>query len=341
MSAAATETPPLDSIFNNKYDEFVANLRDVFPELGSALDIAAALTAVERVTAFKAQVVPVAGNPGRDHAANPGVVLPGVRLTDDMWMSISEGSQKAIQEFLTLLSFTLLLDEGAGAAWGDSKDGFASFMAGMKDKMDKVDFSSFTDKFAKIFGATGEGMPKIPEKFLKGHIARLAEEIVRDFKPEDFGLDVSEMSKHGDDPTKAFEMLMRVYTTNPGIIQKSIQKIGKRLQQKIQSGAIRPQEIIREAEELMKEFSENPAFVDMMDSFRGIFGMAGDDPDLMHGGGGAGSQSARMSLVRERLRKKVEERQAAAAAAASGGGAGSAAPVSTPARKQTHQKKRR
>ncbi len=208
--------------------------------------------------------------------------------------------------------------------------------------MDKVDFSSFTDKFAKIFGATGEGMPKIPEKFLKGHIARLAEEIVRDFKPEDFGLDVSEMSKHGDDPTKAFEMLMRVYTTNPGIIQKSIQKIGKRLQQKIQSGAIRPQEIIREAEELMKEFSENPAFVDMMDSFRGIFGMGGgDDPDLMHGGGGAGSQSARMSLVRERLRKKVEERQAAAAAAASGGGAGSAAPVSTPARKQTHQKKRR
>ncbi len=131
MSAAATETPPLDSIFNNKYDEFVANLRDVFPELGSALDIAAALTATERVAAFKAQVVPAAGNPGRDHAANPGVVLPGVRLTDDMWTSISEGSQKAIQEFLTLLSFTLLLDEGAGAAWGDSKDGFASFMAGM------------------------------------------------------------------------------------------------------------------------------------------------------------------------------------------------------------------
>jgi hypothetical protein len=346
MSATSTDSPPLDSIFFTKYDEFIANLRDVFPELSSALDSATSLTAIERVTAFKNQVVPVAGNPGRDQGTNPGVVLPGVRLTDDMWGSISEGSQKAIQEFITLLSFTLLLDEGAGAAWGDSKDGFASFMAGMKDKMDNVDFSSFTDKFSKIFGATGEGMPKIPEKFLKGHIARLAEEIVRDFKPEDFGIDVSEMSKHGDDPTKAFEMLMRVYTTNPGIIQKSIQKIGKRLQQKIQSGAIKPQEIIREAEDLMKEFSENPAFVNMMDSFRGIFGMAGgDDPDLMHGGGGAGAQSARMSLVRERLRKKLDARKVVeAGTAGSGGGAGGAAATSatpTPATKPAQQKKRR
>ena len=360
MSATSTDNHPLDSIFYTKYDEFIANLRDVFPELGQSLDSAASLTAIERVTAFKNQVVPIAGNPGRDQATNPGAVLPGVHLTDDMWGSISEGSQKAIQEFITLLSFTLLLDEGAGAAWGDSKDGFASFMAGMKDKMDNVDFSSFTDKFSKIFGATGEGMPKIPEKFLKGHIARLAEEIVREFKPEDFGLDVSEMSKYGDDPTKAFEMLMRVYTTNPGIIQKSIQKIGKRLQQKIQNGSIKPQEIVREAEDLMKEFSENPAFVTMMDSFRGIFGMGGgDDPDLMHSAGGAAAQSARMSLVRQRLRKKLDARNAAqAAAASSGGGAGGSTASSgggaggstagtgstgnpTPATKSAQQKRRR
>jgi hypothetical protein len=352
-SAAAPNSQPekaLDSIFNTKYDEFVANLRDVFPELGAALDTTASLTATERTAAFKAQVVPSAGNPGRDHAANPGVVLPGVRLTDEMWGSISEGSQKAIQEFLTLLSFTLLLDEGTGAAWGDSKEGFASFMAGMKDKMDGVDFSAFTEKFAKIFGAGAGGLPKIPEKFLKGHIARLAEEIVRDFKPEDFGLDMNEMSKHGDNPSKAFEMLMRVYTTNPGLIQKSIQKISKRLQQKIQSGSIRPQEIIREAEELMKEFSENPAFVDMMSSFGGMFGMGGaEDPDLMHGAM-AGAQSTRMSLVRERLRKKVEANKVAAAAAAAGatmpfempttGGGGGGGGAGGPAKK-THQKKRR
>jgi hypothetical protein len=315
---------PLDSIFNSKYDEFVANLRDVFPELTAQLDAATALTAEQRVAAFKAQVVPAAGNPGRNQATNPGVVLPGVTLTDDMWGSISEGSQKAIQEFLTLLSFTLLLDEGAGAAWGDSKEGFASFMDGMKDKMNNVDFSAFTDKFSKIFGAGGENMPKLPEKFLKGHIARLAEEIVRDFKPEDFGLDLNEMAKHGDNPTKAFEMLMHVYTTNPGIIQKSIQKIGNRLQQKIKSGSIKPQEIIREAEELMKEFAENPAFVNMMDSFRGIFGMGADDPDLMHGGG-AGGQSARMAAVKDRLRKKLEARKACAAGGGVGGGAGGGA----------------
>lgn len=331
----------LDSIFNSKYDEFIANLRDVFPEVVAQLDIATALSGEERVKAFKEQVVPMAGNPGRNHATNPGTVLPGVVLTDDMWSSISENSQKSIQEFLTLMSFCLLLDEGAGAAWGDSKAGFGDFMTGMKDKMSGVDFSSFTDKFSKIFGINGENMPKIPEKFMKGHIARLAEEIVSEFKPEDFGLDVSEMAKHSDDPTKAFEMLMKVYTTNPGLIQKSVQKIGKRLQQKIQSGAIKPQEIVKEAEELMKEFSENPAFVDMMESFRGIFGMGGaEDPDLMPGG--AGGPSARLSMAQARLRKKLDARKAAAA----GGGAGeesAAAPQpqqSTP-RSSQQQKKRR
>ena len=84
MSTAAS----LDSIFNSKYDEFIANLREVFPEVTTQLNAAAALTGEERVKAFKETVVPSAGNPGRDHGANPGTVLPGVALTDDMWQSI-------------------------------------------------------------------------------------------------------------------------------------------------------------------------------------------------------------------------------------------------------------
>jgi hypothetical protein len=85
-----------------------------------------------------------------------------------------------------------------------------------------------------------------------------------------------------------------------------VKKIGKRLQDKIMSGQIKPQEIANEAEELMKIFSENPAFVEMMETFRSMFGM--EDPDLARQAGREGS--ARLAIVRDRLRKKLEARKA-------------------------------
>jgi type II secretory pathway component PulF len=100
------------------------------------------------------------------------------------------------------------------------------------------------------------------------------------------------------------------------MLQKTIAKIGKRLQQKIMSGAIRPQEIAREAEELMKEFSTNSSFVEMMESLKSAFGM--EDMDMARAAGK--ESSARLATVRDRLRKKLEKRQAAQAAQASSSG---------------------
>lgn len=325
MSAANSSS--LDSIFNSKYNEFIANLRDVFPELTPALDTAFSLSIETRIAKFREDVMPVAGNPNRNSAANPGKILPGVELSDTQWSSISSNSQSSIQEFITLLSFSILLDSNSASDFGEGgKEAFDTFLKSMKDKMSNVDFSSFTDKFSKLFGMGGGGIPKLPEKFMKGHIARLAEEMMRDFKPEDFGLDPDTIKECESEPTKAFEMLLKAYTSNPAILQNSIQKIGKRLQSKIQSGAIRPQQIVAEAEELMKEFSENPGFVEMMESFRSVFGM--EDPDLARKTGNP--ESSRMAIIRERLRKKAAANQAAAAASvAAGGGAGG--PTPTPA----------
>ncbi len=310
MSATAA-TPAPESIFNSKYDEFAGNLRDVFPELAVDIDAAVALDAAARVEGFRTQVLATASNYKREVAVNPGFVLPNVLLTDAQWASISESSQKSIQEYLTLLAFSVMLD-GAAPFGEESKEAFEEFMGSWKDKMSKVDFSSFTEKFASMFGMKEGAMPKLPEKFMKGHLARLAEEMMRDFKPEDFGLDVEELKKFENEPSKAFEMLLKVYTSNPAVIQNSIQKIGKRLQAKIQSGAINPKEIASEAEELMKEFSTNPAFVEMMGSFKNLFGM--EDPDLARSAGREGS--ARLAMVRDRLRKKQEARKGAATSTA-------------------------
>ena len=62
---------------------------------------------------------------------------------------------------------------------------------------------------------------------------------------------------------------------------------------------------------MMKEFSENPAFVDMMDSMRKAFSFEGN----MEGAKAAGmEQSVRMNIVKERLRRKAEANAAAKAA---------------------------
>ena len=74
---------------------------------------------------------------------------------------------------------------------------------------------------------------------------------------------------------------------------------------------------------MMKEFSENPAFVDMMDSMRKAFSFEGN----MEGARAAGmEQSVRLNMVRERLRRKAETNAAAKASVSTGG---SQVPVNT------------
>ena len=111
------------------------------------------------------------------------------------------------------------------------------------------------------------------------------------------------------DPSRAFTLLFSTFSSNPEIIQKTIAKIGNRIQQKVQSGAIRPQEIAREAEEMMKEFAENSSFVEMMEGIKSAFGF--EDMDIARKAGKEGT--ARMSIARDRLRKKLEKKKEAAA----------------------------
>jgi hypothetical protein len=101
---------------------------------------------------------------------------------------------------------------------------------------------------------------------------------------------------------------------NPEKLQGAMKRIMKRLQDKFQRGEFKPQELAAEAEEMMKEFSENPAFVEMMNSMRKAFSFEGD----MDGARAAGQEkSARLNVAQERMRKELARRKEAAAAAKS------------------------
>lgn len=301
----------LNQLFQKKYEEFCTDLEGACPELSAQIAVARSLPQEERKAQFIAHVK---ASPQRDGTKCPGTVLPGVVLSESLWSELSDKSQKAIQEYLTLLTMCSLYTDMSFTDLSGSTEWLNDFMNHWKSKLESTDFKNLTERFAKFFESTAGGaagsaspqMPSLPERFLKGHIARLAEELVREFRPEDFGLSAEQLLECERNPARAFEVLLSVYTSNPNILQNAMKKIANRMQQKFQRGELKPQDLAQEAEEILKECSENPALQGMMESFRDAFG-AFADPDTARTQGRDGD--ARLQLVRERLRKKMEKKK--------------------------------
>jgi len=232
-----------------------------------------------------------------------------------LWIQLGEKSIAAIQEYVTLLSMCSMYH--TNGSWSDlsGQEVFIKdFLEHWKTRMGSVDFSNLAERFASLLGGAGGAaglgggaIPSLPERFLKGKIAKLAEELVREFRPEDFGLTKEQLEECEKNPARAFEILLQAYTSEPEILQNAMKKIANRMQQKIQRGELKPQDLANEAEEILRDCTANPAFKGMMESFRDSFG-AFSNPDLAREQGRDGD--ARLSLVRERLRKERLRRQA-------------------------------
>jgi hypothetical protein len=177
--------------------------------------------------------------------------------------------------------------------------------------MSKLDFETISQTIFKTFGkgvgADGaSALPPLPERFLKGKLAKLAEDMVKEFKPEDFGITAEQITACERDPTRAFEILMSASTAGPDVIQKAMMRVAKKLQDKVARGELKPQELVAEAEELIKEFQEHPSFVELMETFRNAFNFS----DMETARASGHDNEGRLSQVRERLRKKLNKRNA-------------------------------
>jgi hypothetical protein len=307
--ADQSQSNPLSSMFQERYEEFASDLKGALPELETEIRAAVLLTPEERLAKFVADVLPHC-DPSHEETF-PVPVLPGVSITKELWDSLGDKSKKAIQEYIRILAFCCMYEaskDGTGAM-PKLKEWSEAFMGQWKEKLSSIDFESMSKKLSSILGGLSpDKLPKLPERLLKGQLAKLAEELVREFKPEDFGLSEEELRACDKDPSKAFELLTEIYTKKPEVLQGAIQRIAKRLQEKVRRGELRPEQIAAEAEECLKEFTENGAFRDLMKNFKDMFGM--EDPDLARAAGQP--EKARLGMVRDRLRKKLEAKKAAA-----------------------------
>ncbi len=298
----------LDRVFQKKFEEFCDDLEGACPELKADITTARKLSKEDRIRRFAEEVK---ASPQRDAKLCPGLVLPGVSISEAVWADLSENSKTAIQEYLTLLSMCALYHStGSFLDLSGQETFIKDFLEHWKTRMGSADFKNLAERFAKFLegagGAGAAGIPSLPERFLKGKIAKLAEELVREFRPEDFGLSTEQLEECEKNPMRAFEILLQAYTSHPEILQNAMKKIAGRMQQKIQRGELKPQDLAHEAEEILKECTSNPAFSGMMESFRDSFG-AFADPDIARAQGRNGD--ARLQLARERLRKERERRE--------------------------------
>jgi hypothetical protein len=335
--AQEKESDAMPSVFQKKYDEFVEDLLGALPEYRTKILLAKSIPAALRIDRFQAEVKfknTMGGGDAEEFRKNPTTILPGVTIVDALWEMLSDNTKKAIWEHVRILSVCCFMEAGFGKEekpkWMD--DAMSAAMEDMKKKLESVDFQSLIKKFMNMMKPSSaesadtdakddeksaglpnlddmfkNGFPKLPERFLKGHMARLAQEIVKDITPADLGISPEMMKDCEKDPSRSIQILFSTFTNNPGVIQQLIGRIGKRLQQKVMSGSINPQEIAREAEELMKEFAENSSFVDMMSGIKSAFGF--EDMDTARAAGKEGS--ARLATARDRLRKKLEKKKAA------------------------------
>ena len=308
------EASPLLATFQKKYTEFAADLRETFPELATALDSALAIPEAERTAAYSRDVLPKHAAVLEKKDECPGTILPGVVITPELWDSCGERTKKAVFDYISILDLCCLYESsgvgGEEAGAGFSKEWADRVMREWRSRLDRVDFDGLAKKFMSFFGGDG-ALPPLPEKFLKGKLAKLAEDMVREFKPEDFGLRPEDLAAVESDPTRAFEILMQASAANPNMLQKAMGRVAKKLQEKVMRGELRPQELVAEAEDLIKEFQSHPAFVEMMESFRSAFSF--EDPDLARAAGR--DSESRLSIARSRLRKKLDARKGGASAA--------------------------
>lgn len=295
----------LVEMFKTKYEEFAADLLDTFPELAEPIHKALELSTEDRIANYKIEVFSMTqGLSSSNVSKTPGTVLPGVTISFDLWETVGKKSKQAIYEYISILNLSVAFQGGADTE-GFTKEWAERVMRDARASMSNIDFEKLSQKFFSSFGTKGESLPPLPEKFLKGKLAKLAEDMVKEFKPEDFGLTAEELSACERDPTRAFEILMKASLGNPQVIQSAMGRVGKKLQEKVSRGELKPQELVAEAEELIKEFQSHPAFVDLMETFRSAFNFS--DMDMARATGN--DNQGRLTTVRERLRKKLEARK--------------------------------
>jgi hypothetical protein len=274
-------------------------------------------------------------------AARRGLLVGPVVLTPTLWGELSAATQGAIWRYLRTLALEaamegaeiddaamgVLMDilmeergsseaeaEVAEAVMDEARENLNPLLERLRGMMAAAAADASGGAATDASGVSFPPLPEIPDRLKNGRIARLAQDLARQFNPAEFGIDPAMLT--GDDPMVVLQRLAELYQRDPSQMIRGAQQMAERIKRQILGGSLDRDGLIAEAREFVELFRDHPLFKEPIAKFEGLMGAGGLAEMFSGSGAGAGSGSERLRRVQERLRKKT------AAKAAAAGGAG-------------------
>lgn len=314
------------SAFTSTLKSFCEELRLTFPELEAQIARATTTTSVQFWKTWSTGLtLLMLCDAAALFSDRKGFLIGAVRLTPDVWSELSEATQKAIWKYLRTLTLEAAMEVSLesldtetmqklmdilmaerveadpAAATSELLEESANHMTPLLEKLKGLMGST---GFIDLSGLAGFSMPDIPEHLRNGRIAKLAEEMAKQFDPREFGIDPALL--RGDNVEEILKRLMDLYQRDPTLMIGGAKRMAERIKKQILGGSLNREELISEAKEFIALFHDHPMFKDVMGKVSGLEGLTS-----MFGSSGSdsgGAPSDRRRAVQERLRKKMAAR---------------------------------
>ena len=326
MSEEKSTTIP--SEFRQIVSDFLNDLLTTFPEYREKVDERVINVDVEFVYAHVKNVYPERffdilyknSDIFTDEEKNTEF-LPGIEFSEIWEMEdVSETTRETIWKYLQLIMFSVLETLQSNESFGDT----AKLFEAIDEDELKSKISETVEQMKNMFGENGMGMnfgegnesgeninlddlpnPEAMHEHLNGlmggKLGKLAAEIAEETAQE-FNMDMNAEGDVGD----VFQKLFK----NPGKLMGLVNNISKKLDNKLKTGDLNENDLMKEAGDLMSKMKNMPGMPDIESLLKNMNvpknkqGMA---KQMMN-------QNMRTSGMKARLQRKLEERQQAQAA---------------------------
>lgn len=324
--AKSPERARMSTNFGSTLTAFCSELRLTFPELAAQIDRAATYTAERFWIAWKSHLhILLDQSADALFEERSGLLIGPVQMTPALWSELSDNTRIAIWKYLRTLALEAAMSQSLEGmetetmqllmnimtavrldGGGEEADAATSEMfAELQPMMDRL--KSMMGNFVDLSGdAASVPLPEIPERLRNGRIAKMAEEMAKQFNPSDFGIDPAVLA--GDNVEEILKRLAELYQRDPTLLIAGAKRVAEKIKKQILGGSLDREAILAEAQEFVELFKEHPLFKEAIGKFQSLMGEGGL-ASMFGGEANAGAPSERRRAVQERLRAKLEARR--------------------------------
>ena len=252
---------------------FCDELKQTFPELASQITRVSTASSIQFWKMWHRNLdILVTCDAAALFSERKGLVFGAVQLTPALWSEISDTTRDAIWRYLRTLVLEAAMENNLesievaemqqlmaimSAERQDPKSMFEESMNHLQPLLERLKglVGDASGGFSGAFNfkdISGMKLPEIPERLRNGRIAKLAEELAKQFDPADFGIDAALLE--GDGVEKILASIAEIYQKDPSKLLAGAQRVAEKIKKQIMGGSLNRDELIAEAQEFIALF---------------------------------------------------------------------------------------